>query len=185
MFGNINTPNRNHKSDEHDSSSRSIRNESAKNIRFIKSNINSKTPKFQDDATYSSDDESEDKSTKKSNVNKQKITELDLLKKENEQLKMSNETLMKLSNLSESTLKISSLMIEIFNEQKLINARLEKLENESRKSSKTKRLDDDILPIGDNSSSDLPAFGSDNLTKSAVNDNSGKKVGILPTMTNL
>lgn len=187
MFGGINKTNRNNMN-RRDISENSL--SSRGNNRFIKTNNR------YDETTYSvSSEEDSDESQKSINIKRQKPKtrsdintnktqniinlELETIKIENVELKLKNDILMKLNNLSESVIKNSNLMIDICNEQKSISSRLDKLEQESKnknlsklvtvtnyQKNKTELNDDDILPIGDDSS--LSILSIDN--KFAVDD---------------
>ena len=115
MFGNIN--------------SRRDANESS---RSLGNKFNLKKPNTYDETTYSisSEDDSNEsqKPNNKSKDNKSlKIDnrELESVKKENFELKLKNEVLMMINNVSESMLKNSNLLFDF-------GSRLEKLENEFR-----------------------------------------------------
>jgi len=227
MFGNINNPTNKNHNDENSHSSRDRNNKfvpfdenenshssrgrnnklvntnryNARNDKFTKSNVYDETT---DSASSEEESEESQRFNKKPNNKKSRISELESIKKENIELKITNEFLMKLNNLSASILKTSNLMVDVSNEQKLINSRLEKLENDSKNKSimineqilissrleklknksiivdsknNSKNNEDDILPIGDNSSVDV----SGNLTKSLIND--ANKPILLPKMT--
>lgn len=191
MFGNINKQEKNYSSrldpSEYSSVSRN------RNNKIVKHNerLTTKSRNY-DEATYSisSEEESEEsqKSVKKSIAKKSKFDESEVLKKENMELKMVNDMLMKINNVSESVIKNSMLMINITNEQKLLNSRLERLENESRnksinnQSKKELKNDEDILPIGDDSSVDISTVSNLNTTKSPVKDNLVNNPILLPKM---
>lgn len=121
--------------------------------------------------------------------------ELEAIKIENSELKLKNDILMKLSTLSESIVKNSNLMMDICNEQKFISSRLDKLEQESKNKSLNQNLsqsnnrfvskninnkpisisqelnDDDILPIGDDSSLSILSTENNSINiKLAVDD---------------
>jgi hypothetical protein len=188
MFGNINKTNKNDTS-RRNISENSLPSKGRNNI-YIKPNRYDETKYLNrssryDETTYSvsSEEESDEsqKSVKKSFKNNKtpRIENIELIKKENIELKLKNEYLteLKLTNeylfkLSESILKTSNMMIDIFNEQKLINSRLDEIDSNYKQSvirhnlddlknkniimnknlDDLKNLDNDILPIGDDSS---------------------------------
>jgi len=141
MFGNINKNNKNYayKPDMNDNSQSSrIRT----NRPINRPQYSNRSSRYEE-ATYSlsSEEDSEEshrsiRKLKPNNINTinhsktPRIDELELVKKENIELKLRNEFLIKLNILSESIVKNSNLMMDISNEQKSINARLEKLESE-------------------------------------------------------
>jgi len=141
MFGNINKNNKNYayKPDVNDNSQSSrIRT----NRPINRPQYSNRSSRYEE-ATYSlsSEEDSEEshrsiRKLKLNNINTinhsktPRIDELELVKKENIELKLRNEFLVKLNILSESIVKNSNLMMDISNEQKAINARLEKLESE-------------------------------------------------------
>jgi hypothetical protein len=204
MFGNINKTNKNDTS-RRDMSENSHSSRGKTNV-FIKPNYSIRSNRYDsrnnktsnnryDEATYSvsSEEEESDESqrflnNKKQIVNKTpRINELEFVKKENIELKLKIEHLTKLNNLSESILKTSNLMIDICNEQKLINSRLDKLENEPKPMNQklvdhtilnnhpvNTILNDDILPIGDDSSHSILSMENN---KSQVDD---IKLSLLP-----
>lgn len=122
MFGNINS--------RRDESSRSL---GGKDDRF---NVKKHNRYYEPTYSISSEDDSDEsqKSIKKLKNNKNdknlKINsrELELLKKENIELKLKNDVLVMINNVSESMLKNNNLLFDF-------NSRLEKLENESRNKS--------------------------------------------------
>lgn len=143
MYGNINKNNKNFnfKSDLSENSQSSRIRTSRPTNRPVYTNRSSRY----EEATYSvsSEEDSEEsqrpiRKLKRDNIvnhnnhnETPRIDELGFIKKENIELKLKNEYLTKLNNLSESILKTTNLILDVANEQKSINARLEKLENES------------------------------------------------------
>lgn len=191
MFGNINKQEKNYGSrldtSEYSSISRNRNNEIVKH----NEKLTTKSRNY-DEATYSisSEEESEEsqRSVKKSITKKLKFGESEVLKKENMELKMKNDMLMKINNVSESIIKNSILMINVINEQKSLNSRLERLENESRnksinnQSKSELKKDEDILPIGDDSTVDISTVCNLITTKSPVKDNLLNNPILLPKM---
>ena len=151
MFGNINKNNKNYayKPDVNDNSQSSrIRT----NRPINRPQYSNRSSRYEE-ATYSlsSEEDSEEshRSIRKINPNNintinhsktHRIDELELVKKENIELKLKNEYLTKLNSLSESILKTTNLILDVSNEQKLINVRLEKLENESKNKSELESI---------------------------------------------
>jgi len=194
MFGDIN------KTDKHynDDSNRNHYRPKINNNKSVKSNTyNDKSERFSksrnyDETTYSvsSDDDSDEsqKSAKKSqNKNKTpSVNELDLIKRENHRLKIDNEILIKLNNLTESMLKTNISILDITKEQNLLKSRLEKLEKLKDEPPKNdiQRLvknDNELLPLGDNSLSDTP-FTNNTTSKTPVNDNLPPSTFVLPKL---
>jgi hypothetical protein len=141
MFGNINKNNKNfnYKSDLSENSQSSRIRTSRPTNRPVYTNRSRRY----EEATYSvsSEEDSEEsqrpiRKLKRDNVinhnETPRIDESEFIKKENIELKLKNEYLTKLNNLSESILKTTNLILDVSNEQKSINARLDKLENESK-----------------------------------------------------
>ena len=193
MFGNINDRSR------RDESSRSL---GGKDIK-----LNVKKSNIYDETTYSisSEDDSDEsqKLTKKSknckNNKSPKTDELELVKKENIELKLKNDVLMMINNVSESMLKNNNLLFDLVNEIKILHSRLEKLENlfknelvkndlknilidDTRNDLKDRLIiDNNNLPIGDDSSLNMLSMENNLSTnKSPVSD---KSASMLPKIT--